>query len=348
MFSRNELQKIDRYRQSLIVAWANVDYNDWPVKLNAAFHLFLEDFGREFREDLLYLEEQDGMTMPEIARNFYNPARIYRLIDNVIYGVRRLKYSLEQQRRLTLKLLEMVKSLKYGSEFNHDGRNTIFTPERQTEAFDKIRSKDKCTQEESRYLHRFCGLIWAYTESVFFRAHDVTKELHGPYTIDGSTDKLNVKEYLNLQPREIWPDMPLLPCDNIKVYKLYNNSVDIEIDAFNHIYHKGGSPVPNLLHYYIEENGKEVTLDRLEELSHSVEDTITSISDRIEEMSWGERVCKYAEIFWFRKRPLRIARGLDWTVPEHVKEKIMAGKENPKRVPILTEQQVERLAKLTI
>lgn len=345
---RNQQDRLKLYRESLGFAWGFVDYNDWPIKLNSAFHLFLEEFGEEFLEDLTFLEKEAGFSLKEIAEPFYNPARIYRIIDSVIYSMRRNRHSLQYQREITLKMLSMVKALKYGSEFNEDGRNIIYPPEKIHQLVDMVLANHTCSMDESRFIHRFCGLIWAYTESIFFRAHDATKEIHGPYYYNDNKQKLVIKEYLNLHPDMIWPEVTLLPCNTIKIVKNYNENIKIKIDALNHLYHEGGQPVSNLSNYYIEIDGKRVTIEDLKKLISVIEKTITEISNQIKQMSWHQKVMKYAEIFWFRKKPLRDARGLCWQVPAQVREQINNGEENPKRLDILGEEQVYRLAMLTI
>lgn len=345
---RTDEERIKLYRQSIGVAWGFGDYNEWPIKLNAAFHLFLKEFGENVIEDLTFLEEEKGLSLKKIAELFYNPARIYRVIDSVIYSMRKNKHPLSYQRKMVIKLLSMVKALKYGSEFNEEGSNIIYNPRKVAEIVTNKLGKGTCSIEASKLIHQFCGVMWAYTESIFFRAHDVTKEIHGPYYYNRNKQQFVVKEYLNLQPVEIWPRVTLLPYNTIRIFKGYTNDIKIRVDALNHLYHEGGELVPSLERYYIEMDGKKEPVEKLKELLEIVEQTITEISTRIEHMSWHEKVMKYAEIFWFRKKPLRDAQGLCWRVPETVQENILAGKENPIRQKRLTDEQSHRLAMLTI
>ncbi|MCP4153815.1 MAG: hypothetical protein GY757_39175 [bacterium] len=345
--SKTNEEKLEIYRDVLGTAWGFVDYHDWPVKLNSVFHLFLTQFGEEFMEDLDYLENEKKLSIEEIGKLFYNPARIFRMIEYTIYSLRKKRLPLDEQRKVALKLMAMAKSLKYGSEFNEDGRNTIYDPAKVEDIQKNILQKKNSTIEESRLIHRFCGVAWAYTESIFFRAHDVTKEIHGPYTYKDRN--MMVKEYMNLNPHEIWPDVEMLPCNNIKIYKSYNEKVQVQIDALNHLaLDAGAQPVPNLMNHYVEIDGKEASPDQLKDLLKIIGATIADISGRVEKMTWHERVSKYAEIFWFRKRPVRDARGIDWKVPQKVLDNIAAGKPLPRRETKLSEEQVRRLAKLTI
>jgi hypothetical protein len=345
--NKTDEEKLAIYREVLGKAWDFVDYHDWPIKLNAAFHLFLEEFGDQFLADLHYLEEEEKKPLEEIARLFHNPARIFRLIEYTIYSLRRKRSPIQYQRQVALKLIAMVKALKHGSEFNEDGTNLIYEPEKVKQIYRDFLEGRSCTRENSQIIHRFCGVIWAYTESIFFRAHDVTKEIHGPYSLNNQN--LVVKEYMNLNPYDIWPGVTLLPCHTVKIFKNYNHKIKINIDILNHLsLEKGVLPVPNLDSYYIEIDGREAPPDQLRELMEIIGNTISEITARIEQMSWHDLVMKYAEIFWYRKKPLRDARGLPWKPPEHLRETIYAGKPNPMRQTKLSKEQVQRLAQLTI
>ena len=122
----------------------------------------------------------------------------------------------------------------------------------------------------------------------------------------------------------------------------------MRIDALNHLYHEGGQLVPGLKNFRIEIDGKEEIPETLKELMDTMGHAIAEIAGQVEQMNWDRRVVKYAEMFWFRKKPLRDGRGLDWKLPQSVRENILAGKESVSRSKHLSEEQVRRLAKLTI
>lgn len=345
MLTDLDLERTARYRETISRAWSHGDTNVWPVKLNAAIHLFVKEFGEELLEDLAWLEA-NGRSLAEIAKLFYNPARLYRIIDSVIYSMRRNFYPVSAQREVVVKLLTMTKSLKYGSEFNEDGRNVIYDPATAEAAAASKLNEPIQSAAESQRVHRFCGLMWAYTECIFFRAHDVTKEIHGPYSVAGK--QFIVKEYLNVQPRELWPGMPLLPCETIKIYKQYSPEVRIRIDALNHLYHEGGVLVPNLEACAVEADGKRQDIGVLSEWLQTMQQTISAITRHIDSISWNDRVLKYADIYWFRKKPVSDQRGRDWHVPPSVQEAIRRGAENERRRTPLSDEASARLAMLTI
>jgi hypothetical protein len=342
------LEQVTRYRQTIGSAWRHGDTNVWPVKLNAAIHLFLREFGEELLDDLEWLEGR-GLALAEVARPFYNPSRLYRIIDSVIYSMRRNRYPVAAQRALVLKLLAMTKSLKHGSEFNDGGCNFVYDPSTaEAVAKSKLNQPAALSLTDSKITHRFCALMWAYTECIFFRAHDVTKEIHGPYSVQNGQKQFIVKEYLNVRPLELWPNVPLLPVSTIKVYKQYSSNVRIRIDALNHLYHEGGQLVPSLEACAVEADGKPQDVAILSQWLPTLQATIVAITSHIESIGWNDRVLKYADIFWFRKKPLSDQRGRDWRVPLHVQNAIRRGSENVRRRTPLSDEASERLAMLTI
>jgi hypothetical protein len=340
-------RRIAAYRQTIARAWGHGDQNTWPVKLNASLHLYAKEFGAELLADIDTLESR-GRTLQEIAKPFDNPSRLYRLIDTTIYSMRRNGYSLADQRAAVIKLLDMTRALKYGSEFNEDGRQVVYDPD--TAAATAAAMLDEPVRDlpQAQLLHRFCALMWSYTESIMFRAHDLTKEIHGPYPLANGQGHFIVQEYLNLHPTELWPDMPLLPCRTIKVYKQYSDDVRLTIDPLNHLYHEGGPLVPNLLRCAVEVDGQRRDVDVLADHLAAARTTVATISKTINAMSWNDRVQKYADIFWLRKKPLRDQCGRDWHVPETVRDAIRRGRENERRRLPLSNEASERLAMLTI
>jgi hypothetical protein len=309
-------------------------------------HLFVKEFGEEYLDDLAWLECR-GRSLAEIARLLGTPSRAYRVIDSVIYSMRRNRYPIGDQRAVVLKLLTMTKALKHGSEFNEDRRNVIYSPDEAGAAASKL-DRPIGSVAESQLVHRFCAGLWAYTEAICFRAHDITKEFHGPYHGRDRSKQFLVKEFLNLRPLELWPDMPLLPCTRVTVYQQYTDGVRIGLDALNHLLTERGTLVQSLDACAIEIDGQPQELSVLPEYVAAIQKTVAAISRHVDAIGWNDRVMKYAEIFWFRKKPLADARGRDWRVPPHVREAIARGTENERRRAALSDEACERLAMLTI
>ncbi len=338
--------RLDYYKKSLQSAWGYNDYNDWPIKVNSIMHLFLTEFAAEFLEDIREAKEKKKTTS-DIAKAFGNPARFYRIIDPVIFGMKRLKINIADQRKIVLELLDIVKNMKYGSEFNEDGINLILSPDRITAVLQRNPLKP-ADQSTASLIQRFCGIAWAYTESIFFRAHEVTKEVHGPYLLNCTNEKLIVREYLHLNPTEIWKDIAEVPYENIVIYTKYKNSLDVTIDSYNHLFLHGGNYVSDLLEYGIEIDGVVADVDELMKIVPAMQKTIQGIHEWVGKADWHTRAKRYADIYWYRKSPLRKLIGKDWRVPPEIYEKIQNGSADPKRLEKLSDEAIERLISIVI
>lgn len=343
----NDDIRLMNYKMSLKSAWGYNDYNDWPIKVNSVMHMFLEQFAYEFISDMEELNKRK-VENNLIAKEFVNPARLFRIIDPVIFGMKRMKLDIAYQRQMVLQMLDIVKNMKYGSEFNEDGINLILSPNEVDSLSSRLNFK-KVDNSSASIIQRFCGIMWAYTEAVFFRAHDVTKEIHGPYKLSGYDGKFIVREYLNLRPNYIWGDnVPFIPYQNIKIYTKYRDNLKVTIDSYNHLFLHEGNYVTDLDEYALEADDKSIEIDRLMEIIAEVPKTIGSIHKWVECSDWRTIVNRYAVIFWYRKSPLRNLLDMNWEVPEKVRENISVGNVNEKRLQNLSKESIERLIRIVI
>lgn len=327
------MDHLNAYKNSLKKAWGYNDYNDWPIKFNSIMHLFLEEFAEEFVEDLN--EALLHYSREQISREFNNPARLYRIIHSIIYGMKKKRISLEEQRKIASILLEMVSDLKAGSTFNENGCNIIVND---IEQFRKDFYYESDI-ESSVQLQRFFGLMWAYTESIFFRAHDVTKEIHGLY-YDGN-ERILVREYFNLRPKEIWGDIDFIDYSNLKITTYYSGELDVSLDAYNHIYFHEGNYIKDMLKYRIEADSKEISLDELMEQTYNIGKCISLIHEWTERSSDKDKIKRYADIYWYRKKPLKDLLNKGWEVPCEVREKIEKGNIDKRRIAKMSDRQID-------
>ncbi|MCM1273242.1 MAG: hypothetical protein NC225_02150 [Clostridium sp.] len=339
-------ERLKQYKNSLRSAWGYNDYNDWPIKINSVMHLFLKEFATECLEDIREIKG-NRILENKLIEEFGNPARIYRMIDPVIFGMKRLNIPLERQRKIVIYMLDLVKRMKYGSEFNEDGRNIILSPNQLTRlvndfTFEQVSGKDAAK------IQRFCGAMWAYTEALFFRAHEVTKEIHGPYRLQGDS-KLVIREYLNLAPRQIWGDkLPFLNAHMIQIFTIYDKNLDIKIDSYNHLFLNQGDYVSNMLMYMILVDGRQMDINTLMEFMPVIPKTIAASHQWVEETTWRDHTNKYMDIYWFRKKPFRTVLGKTDTVDEAVRANVMHGDVDKRRIHNLSEKQIDRMIQIVI
>lgn len=333
--------RLNLYKKSLESAWGYNDYNDWPIKVNSIMHLFLKEFASEIIEDIKQIDAN------ELLKLFGNPARIYRIIDPTIFGMKRMKLPLEFQREIVLKMLDYVKLMKAGSEFNEDGRNNILSKEQVEVLFEQYQFT-KTDKQSAGTIQKFCGILWAYTESIFFRAHEVTKEIHGMYEL-GEGKNLVIREYLNLQPYHLWDEtVPFLKYQKIVIYTVYNAHLKLVIDSYNHLFLKEGNYKDDMIEYIILADGKRIDVEELNSLIADAMKTIMEIHRWVDVQDWRVIANKYADIYWYRKRPFREVLKKNYQVPDIVRENIANGLPDERRKHNLSEKEIGRLIRTMI
>ena len=339
-------ERLKKYKKSLESAWGYNDYNDWPIKVNSIMHLYLKEFAKEMIEDINAIKLND-INIDELLMLFGNPARIYRLIDPVIFGMKRLNLPVNEQREMVITLLDYVKRMKVGSEFNEDGYNLILPEEKVTELL-KSNNVIVTDQKISELIQRFCGMMWSYTESVFFRAHEVTKEVHGRYALE-KEHQLVIREYFNLRPMELWDaDTPFIKHEKIQVYTIYNKNLELDIDSYNHLFLKDGNYKDDMVGCFILADGNPIEISELSFLMEEIIKTIAYIHNWADSAHWRDKANKYADIYWYRKSPFRKILGKPTSVPGVVRESIEKGEPDPRRINNLTEKEIRRLIQTMI
>lgn len=342
---QSSAEKIRCYKESLKSAWGYNDYNDWPIKFNSVMHLFLEEFAQEILEDLKDVRES-GLAPSKIAESFGNPARVYRLINSLLYGMKRLGCSITEQRETTCFFLDLVQLLKYGSPFNEDGRNIILDPEAVRRTINRVKMH-KVVPGEELQLQQFCGIMWAYTEAIFFRAHDVTKEVHGPYRLENG-NQLLIRRYMNLRPNDMLPLVSLLDCSELIVYTEYDETLRLTVDSYNHLFLHRGNYRSDLRSFAIECDGEMIGIPKLQEKIGQMQKTIQQIHLWSSEVNWREVTLRYADIYWYRKKPLRALVGRSQTIPDRVRRKINEGQPDERRKTNLSDRQIDLLIQLIL
>lgn len=338
--------RLDSYKKSLESAWGYNDYNDWPIKVNSIMHLFLKEFAQEVVEDIQQIEKEN-ISINKLLNLFGNPARIYRIIDPVIFGMKRMAFPLDFQREIVMKMLDYVNAMKAGSEFNENGRNLILTDKKINDLLNSNRIYAANTTS-AEIIQRFCGIMWAYTESVFFRAHEVTKEVHGSYDL-GDSRQLVIREYLNLQPIDLWGyRIPFLKYKKIVIYAIYNSKLELKIDSYNHLFLNQGNYKEDMVEYFILADDNPIDLKELEALMKDALFTITDIHGWADTQDWKSIANKYVDIYWYRKRPLREVLHKNASVPDTVRRNILHGEPDPRRQKNLTEKEINRLIRIVI
>ena len=323
-----EKKIFEDFKNAVSETWAIDGKNTWPVDINTITHLFMDIFFVEFLEDIDKLKKR-GIGEKGISAMFKNPARIIRLIMPSVQGMKILGFPIEKQREYILFLFSIVGNIKYGNMCNRDGKNIVLSPDELGSFINtsKMYPSDKAS---SLKVHKLCGILWAYTEAVCFRAHGLSKEFHGPYKHASFKEEILIRDFFCLNPVELWSECKLVEYESVKIVTAYEN-LGLTIDIYNHISIKNGRNfIDSLRYFYIEADGKPLSLDEVNILCTALSEVIINITNKIESLDWRKLAEKYAEIFWFSKKELRAELKFDWRFPQIVKQRIESGELNTK------------------
>jgi hypothetical protein len=176
--------------------------------------------------------------------------------------------------------------------------------------------------------------LWNYAETICFKTHGLIREFHGPYTWGnrsgpkGRGEEILVRDFICLNPAELWEECRQVPFHGVRVAAAYEG-LDMTVDIYNNVtIREGGRYIDGLRSYYVEGDGKILSLRDMHRLCDRLSGVMISITSAIEKYDWRKLAEKYAEIFWFAKKELRDELGLDWTMPGEIKERIRRGELN--------------------
>jgi hypothetical protein len=305
-------ERLERFRDQVSVPLANTDPDKWPIRAGRIGHIILDVFSQEFFEQVGQLRLKET-PIGEISRLFKNPTRLWRMSHHLLKGLQMAKLPREEQRKNMLILLDMIKSLKHGSEFMEKGRNIILPPQ---EAESMAKGMTPTDNKTSRMVHQLAASLWGYSETLYFVAHEISVEIHGPYTLDNGMTAL-VRDYRNLKPNDLWSECNTLSFDNLRITAAYKD-LEMEFDVYNNPYLKKNSFMESCQEYRMEVNGIQTHIQEIPRMTKELSQITTAIVKKVDNYSLPETGKKYAEIFWYRKKPLADALGVDWKPPEIV------------------------------
>ena len=254
-----------------------------------------------------------------------------------VQGMKGLGIPIAEQREQVLYLLSLVKHLKYGDLFNNDGKNAVLSPEEFAHVVDAgkmiptpVDPVPGKKNSHSLSIHKLCGVLWNYAETVCFKTHGLIREFHGPYRFPGCDDQVLIRDFYQLKPVELWPQCATVPYKKIRIITAYENT-GMTIDIYNNVTIAAGcSFISSLKSYAIEADGKFLDIHEIDALTAELSKVIIAITTLIQDQDWRFLAEKYAEIFWFSKKELRDEMHLDWHIPALVKERIQTGELNTK------------------
>jgi hypothetical protein len=333
---------IEPFKQAIAEVWYKDSQSTWPIELNSVNHLFLDSFAAELLEDVQRLKTA-GLEEAAIAAKFKTSARIIRLILPCVLGLKASQQPTAVIQNQVAYLLALAQHLKHGLVSNREGKNIVLTPTALERVLDQ-RKMAIATRNSSLQVHKLCAICWNFAECLGFRAHGLFREFHGPYYMPGQEEEILIRDFIDLNPLDLWKATRAIKYKNLRVVTAYRD-LGISIDIYDNVsIREDTTYVSSLKAYYIEADGKLLPPEEVERLGEELAEVILAISGEVEAMDWRQLAGKYAEIFWYGKKELKAGR--DWHPPRGIHERIEKG-ELSTRLQNLSPQALQRMLRIS-
>ncbi len=317
-------EALAQYAKNVSIPILNTDPVKWPIGSGRA--------GAACQAELAeaIIGETEGVrSLPhgieQTALEFGTPTRIWRMSHHLLRSIKQSGASKQVLQDTMGTLLEVASRTKAGPLYNDDGYNIVLADSEAYELSKRLESFDPFTADGTygSSVLRLAGLLWSYTELLYFVAHEVGVELHGLYPVsDGK--RIFVRDFFNLQPVELWPGFDLATVGGVRIVTSHSDDLDVEFDIYNNHYprSRAGFRTSLIRAAVIDAEGDILDLEQVRTLTTELADRSRSIHDSIESLSEIEQAKKYVEIFWLRKRPFADVLGMDWRPPKAVFQRI--------------------------
>ncbi len=308
-----------RFRESVILPLVSTDANKWPIRSGRISRLCLDEFSREFFEDIQSLRLH--MSEQSIAALLENPSRLWRMSHHLLNGLRLLNTSLETQQQAILTLLDIISYLKYGDIFCSNGANIIWSPAQVIDTINDLQPLEGF--DAARLVHQLAGVLWAYAESLYFVAHELSVEIHGSYKLPSGYSLL-VRDFFDLQPSALWPlKDSFVPNQKIRILVVYNH-FRAHLDVYNNLYVDAGTRlIDEVISCQVLIDGHTATLSQIQQLIQEASKAIAAITSKVNSWTLEQIVRHYIHIFWWRKAALSHALQKDWRPPQEVLNRVI-------------------------
>jgi len=281
-----------------------------PVFLDSIVAPFVfKEFLRIF--DILQAE---GYTLTDIGEIIYSPTKIANY--QYLWPIKTIKsLTFEQKYELSKYFVKLLVILRNGEPFCEKGRNLVWSKEKlnkNLKQYEKDFIDAKQNHEMAQILSKLEGLLTSYAELLYYYMIDLSRMMHGPYTI-GNKSSLFVKEYLHLKAGALWDVVSDFPFDHFKEIGIYNN-IDITVFFMGHTHSNPSFPQAINKFAIIVDNRVIKDLEELQNLYEKVKDIVERGAQIITERSNDEDFLlrKGIDMFFYPLKSLYDKTGEDW------------------------------------
>jgi hypothetical protein len=298
---------------------ARTDRRKYPIYVGRVAPLGMDVLAQEVEDALGRLGRQ-GVADREIAEALGNPTRIVRAIHTFNDGMVGAGVPKPRRQALVLRLVRIAQELKAGDVLCRDGDNLVLSAEEAEELADSV-EPEAVTEPVARAFQGLAAILWSAAEALYFACHGVAREQHGAYRLVGG-GWLIVRDYRELTPTELWPDLPSLRFPSVRLLAWHGEDPKVEWDAFNNLYLNGPPLSETLSAVAVVAGEGALPVESLDGLTRDLLALIQAVTRRIDSWEEHEAARQYLRTLWWQVRPLLSLAWRDWRPPGIVFERL--------------------------
>ncbi|MBU0467148.1 MAG: hypothetical protein KJ718_05925 [Nanoarchaeota archaeon] len=325
----NREQEIEDFLKAIESGFSGLNPKTfWPLNAGQIDSYFDVDEALDMYYRLVKLKEKfnikeisDLMPPPDVIRIFLQHNAIVGLKESKELGIDDV--SIKGRVDYILFLFDILKQKVRNYIFCGDGKNLILSQEEVEEILQKS-GWNKPVDEKEKKKVAFLNAMGNNLAYTLFYDTFVTGGfyIHGAYDardIFGEGAVLVVRDYHDLNPTEIWPDLEM-PFSEMKIFVVYKD-LYFKLDFMNH-------PITidtvsdKLIAYKVFIDDKEIKIDSVDEVIGVLSRLASNQSKKINSLSDLDKVRKAAEISYYLFRNLGKYIGDDWEPPKMIEETI--------------------------
>lgn len=308
----------EEWKTGLIWILTRKDASDmWPLGITRS----TAEFGHHFWGKLNMLKdlaEKKGLSLDILSQGVEFPTALSATATYGFFYARQFAIPLSERKDVLGWLIQIASAGKFGSLFNKDEKNLIYTPQELQHILKDMKFRTT-TPELSQSLHYLSGLLWTYCELMYFFNHRIGTEKHGPYVDEYSPHRhILIRSCANLSPSELWKTNSELGFYKAELLLEYEYG-EAKFDILSNIIHHE-ELVKNLCGYklYLQRTKNNYSIEEIVDISEinevisSLESLITSCSAFISTQTETELALKMEQICLYSLLPIAVQIGVSW------------------------------------
>ncbi|TCO61913.1 hypothetical protein [Actinocrispum wychmicini] len=212
-----------------------------------------------------------------------------------------------------------------GDVFCRDGTHRLLTDGEASEFARTARWWD-ATTVDGRELAQAAFALSGAAQSLVWSLHfygwtDISFVIHGPYQVtgpDGWSRVLVVRDFFDISPGVLWPQLPVPPCRTIRLSTLHDDTDEFSIDIFNHLLHRNALLASTTATSLDVDGATVADVSAARAMSDAIVSIVRQQKKVVDGLSVRELATKFVESRYYAFRDWRAATGDSWRPPEEV------------------------------